>query len=31
MGDFHQNGVVTTLHNLGQRPIVEMEAKPIQG
>ena len=20
MGDFHQNGVVTTLHNLGQRP-----------
>ncbi len=25
MGDFHQNGVVTTLHNLGQRPIVEME------
>ena len=25
MGDFHQNGVVTTLHNLGQRPILEME------
>lgn len=25
MGDFHQNGVITTLHNLGQRPIEEME------
>lgn len=25
MGDFHQNGMVTTLHNLGQRPIQEME------
>lgn len=26
MGDFHQNGIVTTLHNLGQRPIVDMES-----
>ena len=25
MGDFHQNGIVTTLHNLGQRPLEEME------
>lgn len=27
MGDFHQNGLVTTLHNLGQRPIKDMEAE----
>ena len=26
MGDFHQNGVVTTLHNLRQRPLEAMEA-----
>jgi glucosyl-3-phosphoglycerate synthase len=25
MGDFHQNGIVTTLHNLGQRPVEDME------
>jgi len=25
MGDFHQNGVITTLHNLGQRPLEDME------
>ncbi len=25
MGDFHQNGIVTTLHNLGQRPLDDME------
>lgn len=25
MGDFHQNGIVTTLHNLGQRPVENME------
>ena len=25
MGDFHQNGIITTLHNLGQRPIEDME------
>ena len=25
MGDFHQNGSVSTLHNLGQRPVVEIE------
>ena len=25
MGDFHQNGLITTLHNLGQRPIECME------
>lgn len=26
MGDFHQGGVVTTLHNLGQRSVEAMEA-----
>ena len=26
MGDFHQNGIVTTLHNLRQRPLEAMEA-----
>ncbi|MFT4749576.1 MAG: glucosyl-3-phosphoglycerate synthase, partial [Pseudohongiellaceae bacterium] len=25
MGDFHQNGIITTLHNLGQRPVEHME------
>lgn len=25
MGDFHQNGIITTLHNLGQRPLECME------
>ena len=25
MGDFHQNGNITTLHNLSYRPLVEME------
>lgn len=27
MGDFYQNGLVTTLHNLGERPYEELEAK----
>ena len=27
MGDFHQNGIVTTLHNLTRRPIEELEAE----
>lgn len=27
MGDFHQNGIITTLHNLGQRPVEDMEAE----
>ncbi len=27
MGDFHQNGQITTLHNLGQRPVDDMEAE----
>lgn len=27
MGDFHQNGIITTLHNLGQRPLEDMEAE----
>ncbi|MEX2335148.1 MAG: glycosyl transferase, partial [Pseudohongiella sp.] len=25
MGDFHQNGVITTLHNLSKRPLAELE------
>ncbi|MDG1475471.1 MAG: glycosyl transferase, partial [Porticoccaceae bacterium] len=25
MGDFHQNGIITTLHNLGKRSLSEME------
>ena len=25
MGDFHQNGLVTTLHNLSRRPLAELE------
>ncbi|WP_152206406.1 glycosyl transferase [Marinobacter changyiensis] len=27
MGDFYQNGIVTTLHNLRQRPVEELEAE----
>lgn len=27
MADFHQNGIVTTLHNLTDRPVEEMEAE----
>jgi len=27
MGDFYQNGIITTLHNLSQRPLEEMEAE----
>lgn len=27
MGDFHQNGVITTLHNLSKRPVEELEAE----
>ncbi len=27
MADFHQNGVITTLHNLSPRPLSEMEAE----
>jgi glucosyl-3-phosphoglycerate synthase len=26
MGDFHQNGIITTLHNLSDRPLVDLEA-----
>ncbi|MCY4266039.1 MAG: glycosyl transferase [Gammaproteobacteria bacterium] len=29
MGDFHQNGFITTLHNLGQRPLDAMEEELI--
>lgn len=27
MGDFHQSGVITTLHNLTRRPVEELEAE----
>jgi len=27
MGDFYQNGIVTTLHNLSDRPITDLEAE----
>lgn len=27
MGDFHQNGIITTLHNLSQRPLEDMEGE----
>ena len=26
MGDFYQNGIITTLHNLSDRPLEELEA-----
>lgn len=30
MGDFYQNGIITTLHNLSQRPVDELEAELLQ-
>ena len=30
MGDFHQNGMVTTLHNLSRRPLAEMEQELVR-
>ena len=27
MGDFHQNGCITTLHNLSRRPLAELESE----
>ncbi|MGD8808921.1 MAG: glycosyl transferase [Gammaproteobacteria bacterium] len=30
MGDFHQNGKVTTLHNLTQRPVEELERELLE-
>ncbi|KGE04753.1 glycosyltransferase family protein [Pseudohaliea rubra] len=27
MGDFYQNGIITTLHNLSRRPVAELEAE----
>ena len=26
MGDFYQNGIITTLHNLSDRPVEDLEA-----
>ncbi len=30
MGDFHQNGIITTLHNLSQRPLACMEQELVK-
>ena len=30
MGDFHQNGVITTLHNLSDRSVEEMEKELLE-
>lgn len=30
MGDFYQNGIVTTLHNLTQRPVEELEQELVR-
>ena len=30
MGDFHQNGIITTLHNLSRRPLEEIEIELIR-
>lgn len=30
MGDFHQNGIITTLHNLSRRPLEELEIELIR-
>ena len=30
MGDFHQNGIITTLHNLADRPLEEIEIELIR-
>ena len=30
MGDFHQNGVITTLHNLSNRSVDEMEKELLE-
>ena len=27
MGDFHQNGMITTLHNIAKRPLADLEAE----
>jgi len=27
MGDFHQNGIITTLHNISKRPVEAIEAE----
>ena len=30
MADFHQNGVISTLHKLGNRPVEELEKRLIE-
>ena len=30
MGDFHQNGIITTLHNISRRPTEEIESELVE-
>jgi hypothetical protein len=30
MADFYQNGIVTTLHNLSERPVEELEKELVE-
>ena len=30
MADFHQNGIITTLHNLSDRPVEDLEAELVR-
>ena len=30
MGDFYQNGIITTLHNLSDRPVAELESELLE-
>ena len=30
MGDFYQNGIITTLHNLSDRPLADMEKELLE-
>ena len=30
MGDFYQNGIITTLHNLSKRPLEDMESELVE-
>lgn len=30
MGDFYQNGIITTLHNLSKRPDADMEVELVE-
>ena len=30
MGDFYQNGIITTLHNLSDRPVEQLESELLE-